>query len=386
MVKDQNKTKDQLIKELSELRQRVAELENFEDDRKRTEEALIQAREKLGLTDRELEQRNHATNLFCQMGAKLQTCETLDEAYIAIQRFGADLFPALTGALFISADQGKNMEAVASWGGDLQSRRLFPPGDCQALQRGQAYFARSLIPGMRCKHVDISFSGDYLDAPVTASGEIMGLLHLESHKATYDQKTEELALIVAEHLALSLSNLKLRETLSEESVRDPLTGLFNRRYMEESLAQELARATRANYPVSLLKLAVDSFSRFNEAFGREGCDLLLRELGSLIQSQVRRGDVSCRLRGEEFVLILPNAKPEFAIKRAQGLKESVKNLNLIFQGRPLGRVSVSIGIAAYPDHGTSTEELLRKADQALSDAKSKGRDLVESAGTVSDKV
>jgi diguanylate cyclase (GGDEF)-like protein len=155
--------------------------------------------------------------------------------------------------------------------------------------------------------------------------------------------------------------------------------------MEESLAQELARATRANYPVSLLKLAIDNFRRFNEAFGREGCDLLLKQLASLIQGQVRRGDVFCRLGGEKFVLILPNAKPEFAVKRAQGLKQSVKNLNLAFQGLPLGPVTVSIGIAGYPDHGPNTEELLRRADQALSDAKSKGRDLVEFAGTVANK-
>jgi diguanylate cyclase (GGDEF)-like protein len=371
MVKDKNKTKDQLIKELAELRLRVAEMEKSEAERRRTEEALSEARERLGLSDRELEQRNRETNLFCQMGARLQSCETLDEAYTAIQRFGADLFPTMTGALFMSADQQKNMKAVAAWGADLGSERFFPLEDCQALQRGEAHVAKSSIPGIRCKHINPSFSGDYLDAPVTSSGEIMGLFHLESLRG-YDQRTTELALIVAEHLALSLSNLKLRETLSEESVRDPLTGLFNRRYMEESLAQELARATRANYPISLLKLAVDNFKLLTDAFGREGVDLLLKELGSRIQNQVRRGDVSCRFGGEEFVLILPNAKPELAVKRAESLKGMAENLNLVFQGRSLGPVTLSIGVVAYPEHGASADELLRKADQALNHAKKNG--------------
>jgi diguanylate cyclase (GGDEF)-like protein len=385
MVKDKNKTKEQLIKEVSELRLRVAELEKSEAERRRTEESLSEARERLGLSDRELEQRNRETNLFCQMGARLQSCETLDEAYAAIQRFGADLFPTMTGVLFMSADQQKNMKAVAAWGADLQSERLFPFGDCRALQAGQAHIVRSLVPGIRCKHINPSFSGDYLDAPVTASGEIMGLFHLESLNAGYDQKTEELALIVAEHLALSLSNLKLRETLSEESIRDPLTGLFNRRYMEESLAQELARAARAGYPVSLLKLAIDNFKSLTNVFGRDGGDFLLKELGSAIQSQVRRGDVSCRFGGDEFVLVLPNARPELAVKRAESLKGMANNLNLVFHGRSLGPVTLSIGVVAYPDHGANADELLLKADQTLDHVKTRGHDLVELAGSVSSK-
>jgi diguanylate cyclase (GGDEF)-like protein len=379
MVRDKDKTKDQLIKENSELRQRVAELEKLESERRRTGEALTRAGEKLGLTDRELEQRNRQTNLFCQMGAQIQTCGTLDEAYRAIERFGADLFPTARGALFASADSPADMKMVAAWGGDLQSERIFSVRDCEALQRAQAYTVKSSIPVKRCKHMNPSFSGDYLDAPVVASGEIFGLFHLESADMTYDQKTEDLALIVAEHLALSLSNLKLRETLSGESIRDPLTGLFNRRYMVESLLQELARAVRANYPISLLKLSVDDFERLNTAFGRSAGDMLLKEFASMIQGQVRRGDVSCRLGGEEFVLVLPNAKPEFAVKRAEALKEKAKDLNLVFQGRPLGPIALSIGVAAYPNHGASPDELLEKAGQALNRARAKGRAVVELA-------
>jgi diguanylate cyclase (GGDEF)-like protein len=385
MVDDKKKSKDQLIKELSELRQRVADLEKSEAEHRRVAESLTHVRGKPGLPDRELEQRNREANLFCQMGGKLQTCETLDEAYAIIQQFGPDLFPTTTGALFMSADLKKNMEAVATWGVDLQSERLFPPEDCQALQREQAHIAQSSIPGKRCKHINPSFSGDYLDAPVTASGEIMGLLHLESRNETYDQRREDLALIVAEHLALSLSNLKLRESLSEESVRDPLTGLFNKRYMEESLTQELSRAARAKYPVSLMLLDIDNFKRFTGAFGRSGGDMLLKELGTMIQNHVRRGDISCRFGGDEFVLVLPNAKPEFAVQRAQSIKEMVKNLKLVFQGQPLGAITVSVGVAVYPNHGASTEDLLRNASQALNQAKMKGRDLVELAAGLNSK-
>ncbi len=384
MVNDRKKTKDQLIREISELRQRIAALEESEAEYRRTEEARSLTKMKSGRADSVSEQRVRDANNFCQMGARLQTCETLDEAYKTIQQFGPDLFPAMTGGLFVSSGLRKNMETLASWGGDLQSARSFPPEHCQAFIHGQAVFSES-APGTRCKHINPSFSGSYLDAPIIASGEIIGLLHLESRFKTYDRKVEELALIVAEHLALSLSNLKLRETLSEESVRDPLTGLFNRRYMEESLAQELARASRAKYPVSLLKLAVDDFEHFNDAFGRDGSDLLLKELGALIQQQVRRGDIFCRLAGESFVLILPSAKPEFAVKRAQGFREAVKSLNLASRGQLLGPVTISVGVSAYPDHGTSADELLRMADQALSHAKAKGRDTVEFAGNINNE-
>ena len=384
MANDKNKTKDQLLKEISELRRRIAELEKSEAEHKRAEARAVQPKMKPAAADRESDRRIRDANVFCQMGAKLQGCETLGEAYKVVERFGPDLFPAITGALFITSGVGKNMEAVAAWGGDLQSERLFPPEQCETLIHGQAVFAEPSTPGKRCKHMNPSFSGSYLDLPMTASGEIIGLLHLESRYKTYDRKAEELALIVAEHLTLSLSNLKLREAFSEEAVRDPLTGLFNKRYMEESLAQELARASRATYPVSILKLTVDNFEHFSDAFGRDGGDSLLKELGSLLQGQVRRGDISARV-GEDFVLILPNAKPEFAVKRAQGLKEMVKHLNVVFQGRSLGPITISVGVAAYPDSGASADELLQTVEQALSHAKTKGRDVVEfAAGSLKD--
>ena len=112
---------------------------------------------------------------------------------------------------------------------------------------------------------------------------------------------------LAEHLALAVANLKLRETLRTQSIRDPLTGLFNRRYMEESLERELRRTIRKKLPLALLMVDVDHFKHFNDTFGHEAGDEILRELARLFQSRLRAEDIACRYGGEEFVLILPDA-------------------------------------------------------------------------------
>jgi diguanylate cyclase (GGDEF)-like protein len=181
---------------------------------------------------------------------------------------------------------------------------------------------------------------------------------------------------VPEQLGLALANLRLREKLRSESIRDALTGLFNRRYMEESLDLELARAQRALEPVGVLLVDVDHFKRFNDTFGHGGGDAILSALGGLLRGSVRGGDVACRLGGEEFLLILPGAPLAELPARADALRESVRALRIFHRGRPLDPVTVSIGVAAAPDHGGTRDALLRAADGALYRAKRAGRDQV----------
>jgi two-component system, cell cycle response regulator len=168
-----------------------------------------------------------------------------------------------------------------------------------------------------------------------------------------------------------------REALRSQAVRDPLTGLFNRRYMGEALERELRRAEHGGQPVSLVMLDVDHFKRFNDLSGHQAGDDVLVRVGSLLQARTRREDIACRYGGEEFLLILPGAPLEAARRRAEELRRVVREMTVEHQGQGLGRITVSAGAACFPEHGGTSDELLRAADVALYRAKELGRDRVE---------
>lgn len=192
---------------------------------------------------------------------------------------------------------------------------------------------------------------------------------------------QELAIAVAEQVGLALANLKLRETLRMQSIRDPLSGLYNRRHMEEAMERELHRAARNEHPLGVIVLDLDHFKNYNDSFGHEAGDNLLREFSSLLLTEVRGQDIACRFGGEEFVLILPDAPLETALSCAERLREQVKRMNVRYRGRSLGSITLSLGVAVFPEHGTAADALLRAADEALFRAKQEGRDRVRAAET-----
>jgi len=189
-----------------------------------------------------------------------------------------------------------------------------------------------------------------------------------------------LALRVSDHLGLALAKLKLQETLQNLSVRDPLTGLFNRRYMEESMERELLRAERQGKQVGVIMVDIDHFKRFNDTFGHDGGDALLRELSKFLQQHVRGSDIVCRYGGEEFTLILPEASLEVTHQRAKQIRETVKDLRIHQGQKVLDPISLSLGLAVFPVHGTNHRAILQAADVALYRAKETGRDRVCLAG------
>jgi diguanylate cyclase (GGDEF)-like protein len=214
-----------------------------------------------------------------------------------------------------------------------------------------------------------------------AHGEAVGLLSVSATRGPLSEHKRRLALTVAEHIALALANLKLRESLRRQSIRDPLTGLFNRRYMEESLERETRRAVRGHHPVGIIMLDLDHFKQFNDANGHEAGDTLLREVGAILQRSIRAEDIACRYGGEEFILILPEASLPDAAQRADHIRNAVRAVQPIHRRQPLAQVTASLGVAIYPDHGATGEAVLRAADAALYQAKARGRDrVVVSAG------
>lgn len=250
------------------------------------------------------------------------------------------------------------------------------PGDCWALRRGRPHTSAG-DKDLRCTHAGQPAAACSLCVPMTAQGDTLGLLHLRADALHALEPRLELAVAVSEHLALSLANFRLRETLQHQSIRDPLTNLYNRRYMEESLEREVRRAGRHQLSLAVVSLDIDHFKTFNDTHGHEAGDTLLVALGDYLHAHVRAEDVACRPGGEEFLVILPYATLDEATTRARQLCEGIRQLGVLPRGAATEQsVTVSLGVAAFPDHADNAANLLRAADAALYEAKRGGRDRV----------
>jgi diguanylate cyclase (GGDEF)-like protein len=244
--------------------------------------------------------------------------------------------------------------------------------DCWALRRGRPHLVEQGRQGLVCKHLrEPADASAYICVPMMAQGELLGLLHMAiTEKGRSLETRQRFVMTVAEHIALALANLKLRETLRSQSIRDPLTGLFNRRYMEESLEREMRRANRGRHPVGIIMLDLDHFKRFNDTYGHDAGDALMRLVGSTLQRSIRAEDIACRYGGEEFTLILPEASLVDAAQRAESIREQIRNLNVQHRRQQLGGVTISAGVAIFPDHGPTGDAVIRAADAASSPTRS----------------
>jgi diguanylate cyclase (GGDEF)-like protein len=215
-----------------------------------------------------------------------------------------------------------------------------------------------------------------------AKGDILGLLHLKnafSQNGSGNQEIADLrqmAVTLSEYLSLSIANVKLSENLSRQSIQDPQSGLYNRRFMEESLQREIMRAERKKTPLGIIMGDLDHFKKFNDVYGHAAGDKIITEIGKLFKDKFRGSDIACRYGGEEFLIILPETSLGDTLKRADALREEIKKMEMVFQGQILGSITMSMGISAYPEKGTKMEDLLRAADTALYKAKQEGRDRV----------
>ena len=347
-------------------------------ERKQAEMALQEANEIMARSLIELELRNQEIAILNEMSDLLQSSITEKEAHAIIGDAAKRLFPGTSGALYLFNPERILVNMVTFWGDPPPLSQNFAPNDCWALRRGQTHQlyeegdAKPLCPHILESPPAITFC-----LPMVAQGEILGVLHL--HSQSKDHMTEpkhQLIYTVVEQAGMALSNLKLREALREQSIRDPLTGLFNRRYMEEVLTQHLRRVTRHLHPLGIIMIDIDHFKQFNDTNGHAAGDALLRELGDFLKRRIRGEDVACRYGGEEFILIMPEATLEAAHQRADLLRQGAKGLRVRDAGQSLGGITLSLGVAIYPQHGRTMDSILRAADAALYRAKQEGRDRV----------
>lgn len=342
-------------------------------------EGLEEANEALRLANETLEARvgdlarlHHENGVLSELSGFLQASHDVTEVHQVLGRFLPQLFEHSSGAFL--ARTGTLLEQEVAWGA-CRAGGVHAVEDCWALRRGEPHVVHGALD-LACHHRHAPVSGRAFCMPVATQEGPAGLLHVE---VPADGPSERVVLArlgaVAERLGACLTNLRLRERLREESIRDPLTGLFNRRYMTETLQRELARARRANEPVALVMMDVDHFKQLNDRFGHDVGDDVLEAVAGALAGGVRSEDVVCRYGGEEFVAILPGASLEAAVQRAEELRLALHGMALRTRDGSRPEVTMSAGVALAEGVG-SPEVLLRAADRALLQAKQQGRDRV----------
>jgi diguanylate cyclase (GGDEF)-like protein/PAS domain S-box-containing protein len=337
-----------------------------------------------GLAQIERTQRDFI--LLSECSAYLQACPDMADALDCICGFALKLFPCSAGAIYLMTPDKQSLTQCASWGLSELVQPHFPTSECWAMRRGQANRVEQEHQALHCPHL-CGTSGQVPQAaiclPLAAHANTFGLLYLEHHLEERNASAEQRyrrAVAWAEGIGLALANLQLRETLRQQSIRDPLTGLFNRRHMNDVIEREFARAARAGAMVALAVIDVDHFKRINDSYGHDTGDVVLKAVASTIAGQVRECDIVCRFGGEEFVAILTNLTPEAARLRAEQIRLAIGKLDCRHGEHIVGTVTASLGLALYPAHGSDEAALVHAADAALYQAKQGGRNRVVMAG------
>lgn len=356
------------------------------------ESALRDANAHLCETIRNLEQRNREMNFVQQLSTLLQACLTADEAHLVLAQSLPKLFPAGTGAVFEWNTSVNLLEATVKWGQPPLSEGVFTPEECWALRSGRVHRVADPASPLLCPHLSRLNSANSICAPLIASGETLGILTVQGCPYEAGQSAEvqqrvlsarqQLVETLSGHIALALANLRLRENLRAQSIRDPVSGLFNRRYLDETLPREIHRAERDGRNLGIIMCDLDSFKSFNDAHGHAAGDTLLRTFGELVARVVRAGDIACRYGGDEFVLILLDTSLETAERRAELLLREFRRIAIQYGESFLNPGSLSLGVSAFPTHGNAASNLLRVADDALYRAKAEGGNRVIMGKTV----
>ncbi|MGR6839415.1 sensor domain-containing diguanylate cyclase [Aliivibrio wodanis] len=322
-----------------------------------------------------IEQRTQEIELLHRLATMLAACNSINEAQMVVEDILPRILGNVNGVISLMRSSRNQLLVKLDWGGVWPGSKTYAPEECWALRKGKFHLANDKYTTLPCSHMAATGIDQTLCIPLTAHGNTIGMMHIYlGEQEELDENIQKLAFTVAEHLGLALANLNLQEKLREQAISDPLTGLYNRRYYEETINQELMRAHRHKQEMSILMLDLDHFKRFNDNYGHDAGDYVLKTIGTLLLNTMRGEDTICRLGGEELAIILPNTGAEEALTVATKLCESVRDLHLAIKDLSLGKLGVSIGIATYPKNGLQSDDLTKLADIALYEAKGRGRD------------
>ncbi|NOJ25528.1 diguanylate cyclase [Vibrio coralliilyticus] len=328
--------------------------------------------------DERIRQRTNEIELMHRLANMLAACNNMVEA----QKIVSDVLPRIlgnvNGSVSLMRASRNQLVTQLDWGEEWPGSRSFAPDECWSLRKGRVYQSNDEFHTLSCEHMENVGDNQTLCIPLTAHGNTIGIMHLYfgSSEIEIDEITEQLAFSVAEHLGLALANLSLQEKLRSQALSDPLTGLFNRRFFEQKLTEHAMNSATTEQPLSLLMLDLDHFKRFNDNFGHDAGDFVLKEISALLKRSVGDDEIACRLGGEELAVLLPQSNMKQATEFANTLCEAVRSLHLEHKGLSLGQLGVSIGVSTYPKPSSDMESLVKMADQALYMAKDLGRSRV----------
>ncbi|HAT6820102.1 TPA: diguanylate cyclase [Legionella pneumophila] len=343
---------------------------------------LQESYQKLANGMKELQEKNEQITLLVEMSDIMLACSSQQELSDVLSKYSQRLLRFSSGYLFIMHPSKNYLEKTTSWGDPQPHELTFTPEQCWAIRRGRVHHVDSSHIELLCGHVSFSLEQQDLSllcVPLMAQNDIYGLLYLEvnlKQLPLFDENQRLLITAFAELTALALANVRLGESLRYQSIRDPLTGLYNRRYLEDFLFKQLHQAERTKASFAILMLDLDHFKKINDTFGHEAGDFVLKEIGQILNNDIRLGDVATRYGGEEFVLLLFDLDANAAKTRADNLRSAISKLQVKYGAQYVGQVTASIGISIYPDDAKSPDELIEAADKALYQAKNKGRNMV----------
>ncbi|MFA0403539.1 diguanylate cyclase [Vibrio sp. 10N.222.52.C12] len=328
--------------------------------------------------DERIRQRTHEIELMHRLATMLAACSNMVEA----QQIVSDILPRILGQVngSVSLMRASRNQLITQldWGETWPGSVSFAPEECWSLRKGRAHLSNNDFHSLTCGHMHEMDNNQTLCIPLTAHGNTIGIMHLYFGQGDIkiDPIIEQLAFSVSEHLGLALANLSLQEKLRSQALSDPLTGLFNRRFFEQKLEEHSMNSPTSEQPLSLLMLDLDHFKRFNDNFGHDAGDFVLKEISALLKQSVSEDEIACRLGGEELAVLLPHYSMQEATEFGQTLCDTVRSMHLEHKGLSLGQLGVSIGVATYPKPASDTESLVKMADNALYMAKDMGRSRV----------
>jgi diguanylate cyclase (GGDEF)-like protein/PAS domain S-box-containing protein len=340
---------------------------------RQTEAALLKERE-----------RRRERKVLSQMSEWLFAAKSMEELQDVVTRSMSRLFPRTDGALFIYSNSRDVLDQASFWGA--------PPGDphlqadqCWGLRRARNYSFGTSEIDFACGHV-ASDVHPYFCLPIIAHGDIIGLMHLSFPELTVNRDDAdamqnrllsmfEVAQICAEQISLAAANVRLHAELQNKSVKDALTGLWNRRWFLDMAGREIRRAEVRGTPLSLAMIDADHFKKFNDAHGHDAGDTVLKVLGSHLSDLNTDGMFPCRIGGEEFAVICAGVDAVTAEEAMTTLRSHLSEAQIVYSGKALPRVTISVGVAQLGS-GETLQSLMKRADDALYAAKDAGRDCV----------
>ncbi|WP_196221422.1 sensor domain-containing diguanylate cyclase [Sansalvadorimonas verongulae] len=324
-----------------------------------------------------VKERTHELSLMQRLGSLMSACTTVEGAANVVHPIAHHLLPGCTGGAITLIKSSRNrLDLLTQWGEQWRGSEHFEPSECWSLLKGHTHNSYEDGLEIRCAHSAKENDVFQSCIPLVAQGETLGVLHLNFTSQQNLEDCSSKAEAMAEQIGLALANMRLREDLRQQAIRDPLTGLFNRRHMMSFLEQRIYDADTQHAPLSVMMIDLDHFKRFNDTFGHDAGDYVLKQVSMELKQATRETDLVCRYGGEEICIVCPDTTLEDAAELGQILVSRIAGQGMQFNGQSLGNITISMGVATRTHVEMSAEILLKDADNALYEAKEQGRNQV----------